>query len=95
MEENTTKIQPAKKGFGDFIKKSWKMILLGLVMMGFGVYEYQKFYDFSMNGGTIKVYSVEKILYNVCGYWGNFIFFELIGLGLIIFIIYSYTKKSV
>jgi hypothetical protein len=93
MEENNVQEQPAAKGFGNFIKKSWKMILLGIVMMGFGVYEYKKFFDFEINGGTMSVYSVEKILYNTCGIWGNCLFFELIGIGLIVFTIYSYTKK--
>jgi hypothetical protein len=95
MENETRTDQQNQKGIIDFIKRAWQLLLLGLVMMAFGFYEYKKFNDFEVNGDTINVYAVEKTLYDIFGCWGNLIFFELIGLGLIAYVIYTYSKKNI
>ena len=55
------------------------VILFGLAAIAIGVYEYYDLAAFEIQGGTRRVHTVIKLLYETLGKWGVFGFFCIVG----------------
>jgi hypothetical protein len=55
------------------------VILFGLAAIAVGVYEYYDLATFEIQGGTRRVHTVIKLLYETMGKWGVLGFFSIVG----------------
>lgn len=55
------------------------VILFGLAAIAIGVYEYYDLAEFELHGGTRRVHTVIKLLYETLGKWGVLGFFSIVG----------------
>jgi len=55
------------------------VILFGLAAIAIGVYEYYDLAAFETHGGTRRVHTVIKLLYETLGKWGVLGFFGVVG----------------
>jgi len=45
-------------------------LMLGFLCLGLAVYEYFRLTEFEATGGTISMYDIESIAYDIGGLWG-------------------------
>jgi len=88
-EINTPPTPPAKTNF------PVKTILISLVLIAYGIFEYFRFEKMEQNGGTITVSSYEKMIYESgAGKMGVLIAAIIISVGLIAYHYWSNRKKT-